>query len=34
VQQTLAGILDQIPDEFPLKRRRVQALICQIDAVA
>jgi hypothetical protein len=29
--QTLAGILGQIPDEFPLKRRRVQALIREID---
>jgi hypothetical protein len=33
VQQTLSHLLDQIPDEFPLKRRRVQALVRQIDAV-
>jgi hypothetical protein len=33
VRQTLAGILDQTPDEFPLKRRRVQALICRIVGV-
>jgi hypothetical protein len=29
----LADILDQIPNEFALKRRRVQTLIRQIDAV-
>jgi len=33
VQQTLSHLLDQIPDEFPLKRRGVQALVRQIDAV-
>ena len=32
--QTLAGILAEIPDEFPLKRRRVQALLRQINGVA